>query len=398
MLFTRACLLLFMGFATLGANNGIVVYEANIAKLIDKETEFDVADVKSMIIKVSIDEDVSDVLDKNDDVRAAQKLADAAQRSVKLTVKTVGTLFDEYEKRAKALQEKNEDEKAKQVFKDFEVQANKLIDKIEAKALQDMEKEWKAIQKSRSDYKKYKLNAGINLTVKITGLMVSVARVAVTAGADLSAIKSGISDIYGIYKDIKKLADTAEKVHKQNVKTLAALQKSLLKKDPKSLKEKAKDKAQKAMVALMHGGVKDLSKSNDLFENKLRGLDVRADEIGKKINILLNKVESQKKDLSDKQLEAIATLQKDHFAKIDNLNERLGQGLANALDMKKSIKDLEDVTPTGKFSKIEALYDQYAEQLSLLVTVAGQVDNVLGMVSSDYAAASSTAKSALKVF
>jgi len=393
-------LLLALSFSLLQAK-GDVIYKKDIAKLVDKETAFDVAKIKKMYIEIAIDKKIADKLEKDKDARSMQKLADAAQKSVKLTAKTVGTLFDEYEKEAKVHLEKNDEAKAKQVFKDFEKQANKLIDKIEKKALDDMEDEWKKIQKIHKQYGKYKLNAGIDLTAKIGGFISKVARAVVSSGTDISAILGGVKDLYNIYKDVRKLADSAEDVHEKNEKILVKLQKRMETKSSSALKQTAKDKvkekAKKAIVSLIEDGVDDLSKSNDLFENKLLGLEVKADSVSKKVVKLLDKVEKQKSDLTGEQLASIEALTDLSLKKVDSLNDRIQIGLTNHENMKKSIADLKAITPEGPLSGLQALYDKYSKQIGVATKVLSGADKVLGLVSSDYKELSDSAKSTMKI-
>jgi len=157
----------------------------------------------------------------------------------------------------------------------------------------------------RKDRRKYKRKAAIKVTLGTVGVVTSsigTAGAAASGGYALGvAIYGLVKSIINLGKQIYNLAIAIDKAEKNLRSDLAGVKKAYLRAGKKEVagKEIGKSVVERVLTYEMKS-ISKCEKELDLFVGKLRGIDVKAGDYGKKLHQMLDKQEALDKLIAEK--------------------------------------------------------------------------------------------------
>jgi hypothetical protein len=162
---------------------------------------------------------------------------------------------------------------------------SQIIPKIEAAAGQV----WRDLTKTKKDYQNYQIKCGIKIAATMVSSGLAIAGAIGTGGAALAVALFGLAkNASDLYTSFTNLASQAEEVQKDVQKALA------------TVGERYKDisRGRAALTELMRAGVSSIAtperckELNELYGNKLKGLEVTAHQTSETLTAMLGKTEA----------------------------------------------------------------------------------------------------------
>jgi hypothetical protein len=194
------------------------------------------------------------------------------------------------------------DEEVKGIVKMLDQGFKAQRSKYETKAEAEVERVWKGFLKTRSSYTKYKIKIGTNIALGVAGIAVSIG---LLAGSPWTGGASAGLAIVGIFKSV---ASTAKEVVNLRLKVEEAVeacrvQADLFKKfasdahaqlNKKGLANEAAAVIVKQFLGFSQPCVKQCADALNTATNKVDGIDVRAHDMSRELNKLLDEIEKLK--------------------------------------------------------------------------------------------------------
>ena len=224
--------------------------------------------------------------------------------------------------------------------------------------------------KVRGDRTQYKRKAFIKVTLSTVGVVAASLGTAgsiSSGGAGLGIAIYGLAKaIVGLGKEIRNLAIGIDKAEKKLRKDLMAVKKAYL--NASSQTVSAKEIGMSVVERILTYEMKSISKCEkelDLFVGKLRGIDVKAGNYGKKLHKLLDKqgqldklIVAYKKQLLtggrymprklpklEKSMQKLATATSKAITSMESLYKRIDKGQTNEKHYRKALTQLQAQKP-----------------------------------------------------
>ena len=151
------------------------------------------------------------------------------------------------------------------------------------------ERYWQKLAKERADIRNFKLKVGASVVWKGLKVSASLATIVTSGGAAALSYVSALKNLYGIYKEMKKVYASADdymiKVYKdiETIKTALFRRKGIA---PEKIKELTKAAAQ-----INNKLLKSLKSNRETFGIKIKQLHRKAGEAAKQLDKVLNSAE-----------------------------------------------------------------------------------------------------------
>ena len=241
-------------------------------------------------------------------------------------------------------------------------------------------------QKVRKDRTKYVRKAAIKVTLSTVGVVTGVvgtAGAAASGGYALGVAIYGLAKaVIGMGKQIYSLAIAIDKAEKNLRSDLEGVKRAYLKASKKevAVKEIAKSVIERVLTYEMKS-VSKCEKELDLFVGKLRGIDVKASDYGKKLHQMLDKQEALDRLIAEKEkrqqkegqyvskrlpklkktLSKLIKATADQIQTMEKLYRRIELGKRNETIYRNALKELQDKKPG---------WVKYAEMATALIDIA----------------------------
>lgn len=183
-------------------------------------------------------------------------------------------------------------------------------------------------QKTKKEYKGYKIRSGVKLGLKLTGIGFSIAKLIGTSGADLLAWRSLLKDSIKTVTEITKLCVTAETMRKGTEKQL----KVVLAWQAKLGDGKGATASEVGLGLLKSLVGTDCEMTLDAvganvkqYRSKLKGVELNAHKVAKELQLVLNRVDSVKKEVSADIKAEISVLETDVRKLITQISDLMGE-------------------------------------------------------------------------
>lgn len=227
---------------------------------------------------------------------------------------------------------------------------------LQKTATTGMEKAWQIFVKTKEDYKKYKIKAGCKIGLEVASITVNVVGAVSSAGFSLVVgIYSLVKSVASLVQQVYKLAQAADSVRK---KVNADLDK-MLKGYNKNKKKAQAEQVGKVLINFLFGfdatkTISNVKGNNQLYLDKLKGVDVNSHDISKNLNKCLLELDKFSKEIktvkSSKIVKAMTNLQKGIDQKINKIIE-LSKKVEDGMKWQKDMAFIIDLLHKAQSSK-----------------------------------------------
>lgn len=329
----------------------VVVWEQDVAKLVkDKVKDVDwITDMKGWKLSLTLNEDILDVLEKEEDYTTPAFMVQDAQEIGDETADAIVKWIDGIQKAS--------------VGQNME-KINKLRDSLKGVATKEMEKaavrlekvpaeRWAKFASKHAQYRKYQIKTGANIAIGVLGTAGLIAGIAASQGAGL------VIGIVGLARTVSTLVNTCYRAMQDADKVGDALAKSLAiltKQYTSAAKQAAKEIAGttlKSILSVDAPFIETLPKCQTMFkdwDDKVAGVTIAGREASKAITGLL-KACNQAEEIFKNASKAEA---KSAFAKLSKAREALDKALNQISDLMAKVSKFEKNAP-GLKKTLDAL-------------------------------------------
>jgi len=234
----------------------------------------------------------------------------------------------------------------------LEMEFEKQTQNITSMAQTIGERYWQKMAKARADIRNFKLKVAAKVVWKGLNIASSLATIIASGGVAAASYISAIKNVYGIYKEMKKVFASAEDYMVKVYGDIEAIKTALFKRggiDPENHKAllKVNDEISGKMI-------KTLKKNRSILDVKIKELHGKAGDVSKQLNDALDNVKEA--------LAADKAMRKKHEQKIQDL-----------------IKDIIDMgTECKKFQQFDKTAQRYQEDVEARITdETGQITKAL---------------------
>jgi len=366
----------------------VVIWKRDVSELVKKQFKPDwLVPWKGAEVKLKLNDDILDVLEKEDDLATPQFMVEDAQDACKSTVA-------EIVKKAKEIDKKGDGHDKFPKFVATE------LSKLETKIKKIPAARWRKFVARKAQYKAYRINAGFDVALGTLGVLGSGAAIAAavpTGGASLAlGIVGGVRAITSLAETCRDLSLKAEKVEKALLKDLEALKASYLKVDGAAKKSQgAKEVAKSTLSALLNAhppfiaSIPKCVKNYELWDDKVAGLEVNGKAFSKAFVQLFKKVDAFEKSMKSADPKKAGKI----LDKLKKLRVSLTKAFDKAADMNARTKKADKNMPAIK-KLLDELKDKNANYAKIFEKVFPVVVN-LTLAGANAGVGFSEAKTAL---
>lgn len=191
-----------------------------------------VKDIKGYEFKLTLNEDLLDVLEAEGDLVTPQQMVDDANELTKKLLSALVKLM----KQVEAAADKEADPARKQkIYELFDTKAKQVLTASKPHFQKIPESRWAAFVKRNKQYRDYKVKTGFDITLGVLGVAggaVGVAGAAATGGASLVlgiiSLVRGVAALADKIKDAARSAEKVEKVLESDLNTLKSRYQTVL--------------------------------------------------------------------------------------------------------------------------------------------------------------------------
>ncbi|MCZ6837547.1 MAG: hypothetical protein O7G85_17360 [Planctomycetota bacterium] len=348
----------------------VVIWKRDIASEVKKIFSPDwLKDWKGTIVQLKLNDDILDVLEKEEDYATPAFMVEDAQDACKKTVTAIAKIAANIHKKGSG-------------HDTFPKLAKQEIKSLEAEIKKIPQARWNKFVARKKQYKDYKIKSGFDVALGTLGTIgsgLAIAAAVPTGGATLAlGIVGGIRSVTALTQTCYDLAIEAEKVEKGLKKDLEDLKKSYLKVDGEAKKSAgAKEVAKSTMSSLLNAyppfvaSLPKCDKNYTLWDNKAAGLEVNGRKLTKAFIQLFKKVDAFEKEMKTAKSKEAGKL----LDKVKKLRVQLTKSFDKAATMNGRVKTADKNMPAIK-KLLDALKDKNADYAKIFDKVFPVVVNL----------------------
>ncbi len=314
---------------------------------------------KGYELKLTLNGDILDVLEKEGDYVTPQQMVDDAQVAGKAVVATLVKALKNIDAASKG--------KSPQEVDKLRAKFTPYAEKVMRKKAKEIEKipkaRWAKFVARKAQYKDYKIKAGLEVTIGVLGTAGAAAGIVGSGGAGLAlGIVTLVRSVAGLAKQINDLAREAEGVEKTLEKDLDTLMKRYRAADGTAKKTQGRDEVAGSVLKSILGAdapflatLPKCSANYKLWDNKVAGLAVSGRKLSASITkgiAACDKLEKSIRNAEGKEARKILDkLRKGRGALDASLTQcstmmgRVSKADANMPKLEKMLKALESSNP-----------------------------------------------------
>ncbi len=268
----------------------VTIWKWDVSKEVLKKYSPDWLEVfKGFELKLTLNDDILDVLEKEGDLVTPAYMVEDAQAVGKAVVDALVAGLKDIDKNSRGKTPQEVDK----LRKSFEPKVKKVMAAGGAKVKKIPKQRWDKFVARKTQYKDYQIKAGLDVAVGVLGTAGAAAGIVGSGGAGLAlGIVALVRSVAGLTKQIYDLAQEAEGVEKNLKKDLDTLMKRYVNADGEAKKAQGREEMGATVLKGILGTdapflatLPKCSSNYDLWDNKVAGISVA----GRKLSVNITK-------------------------------------------------------------------------------------------------------------